>query len=49
MNNNTTSNQENTLKPADNMVWEAPVLYKEEWINTLTELPGSPEPEGGDS
>ncbi len=29
MNSITTSTQEN------NLVWEAPVLYTEEWINTL--------------
>lgn len=38
MNNNVTTNQENKTSEttSNNLVWQAPVLYKEDWMNTLT-------------
>lgn len=45
MNNNITSNQENNKSEpiASDMVWQTPVLYKEDWMNTLAGLVDSGE------
>ena len=49
MSKNVTNNQEIKNDAIDTrLAWEVPVLYKEDWLNTLKTTPGAETPSNAD-
>jgi hypothetical protein len=46
--NNSNTNQESIQQNDNAFAWEKPVLYKEDWMNTMKSTPGAEDPFNSD-